>query len=483
MSLSTALNIAQSSLLNTGRQTSVVSRNVMDARNPDYARRSAVLSSTAPGARVIEIRRATNEQLFRQNLGSISSFSSQSTLYSGMDRLGLAVNGVDNAFSAATRISDLQQALHIYATTPSNNSLASNAINAAREVVRGLNDGTAAIQTFRAETDQEIAMAVDDLNRLLNQFKDANKAVTDATRTGRDASDALDQRDALLKKISEYMPVSTITRSDNDMVVVAGDGTTLFETVPRSITFTPSVAYPAGQPGNSVHVDGVPILMGTGGNTDAGGKIAGLLQLRDDVAVTMQRQLDEIARGLITAFAEKDPANTAPDVAGLFTWSGAPGVPPPVVPPAGGLIDGLAQQIALNPDFVTDPKVLRDGATYDYNTDNGASFADLLIEYGERLDQPMNFDPLAGSGDRAGLNSYATGSIGWFQGLRQEAWRAMEAKEALAVRTAEALSNDTGVNVDMEMSLLLDLEHSYQASARLISAVDDMLAALLAAVR
>jgi flagellar hook-associated protein 1 FlgK len=98
MSLSTALNIAQSSLLNTGRQTSVVSRNVMDASNPDYARRSAVLSSTAPGARVIEIRRATNEQLFRQNLGSISSFSSQSTLYSGMDRLGLAVNGVDNAF-------------------------------------------------------------------------------------------------------------------------------------------------------------------------------------------------------------------------------------------------------------------------------------------------------------------------------------------------------------------------------------------------
>jgi flagellar hook-associated protein 1 FlgK len=35
----------------------------------------------------------------------------------------------------------------------------------------------------------------------------------------------------------------------------------------------------------------------------------------------------------------------------------------------------------------------------------------------------------------------------------------------------------------MEMSMLLDLEHSYQASARLISAVDGMLAALLAAIR
>jgi flagellar hook-associated protein 1 len=33
------------------------------------------------------------------------------------------------------------------------------------------------------------------------------------------------------------------------------------------------------------------------------------------------------------------------------------------------------------------------------------------------------------------------------------------------------------------MSLLLELEHSYEASARLIRAVDEMLAALLAAVR
>ena len=67
--------------------------------------------------------------------------------------------------------------------------------------------------------------------------------------------------------------------------------------------------------------------------------------------------------------------------------------------------------------------------------------------------------------------------------MRQEASRASESKEALAVRTAEALSNETGVNVDKEMSLLLDLEHSYEASARLIKAVDEMLATLLAAVR
>lgn len=487
MSLSTALSIAQSSILNTGRQTSVVSRNVLESQNPDYARRSAVVSSSAPGARVVEIHRATNEQLFRQNLSAQSAWSGQGALYYGMQQLGLAVNGVDNATSPANAIGELQKALQLYSASPSNGNLAANAINAARQVVRGLNDASTSIQTFRVQTDQEIGIAVNELNTLLADFQAANNAVINGTRAGRDISDALDQRDAILKKIADYVPVSSFKRGDNDMVLMTMDGTTLFEAVPRTVSFQASTAYAAGMSGNAVYVDGVPIATATGGNTDASGKIAGLVQLRDSVSSTMQSQLDEIARGLIAAFAETDQTGgAAPDRPGLFTWTGAPGMPP-----AGTLVDGLAATISLNaamdPSVGGNPQLLRDGgangAAYVANTTGGASYAELLIAYGDRLEQPMAFDLAAGNGASSSLVNYSTSAIGWFEGLRQEAFRAAESKEALAVRTAEALSNETGVNVDMEMSLLLDLEHSYEASARLIKAVDDMLASLLAAVR
>jgi flagellar hook-associated protein 1 FlgK len=487
MSLSSALSIAQSSILNTGRQTSVVSRNVLESQNPDYARRSAVVSSSAPGARVVEIHRATNEQLFRHNLSAQSAWSGQGTLYYGMQQLGLAVNGVDNATSPANAIGELQKALQLYSASPSNGNLAANAVNAARQVVRGLNDASTSIQTFRVQTDQEIGIAVNELNTLLADFQAANNAVINGTRAGRDTSDALDQRDAILKKIADYVPVSSFKRGDNDMVLMTMDGTTLFEAVPRTVSFQPSTAYAAGMTGNSVYVDGVPIATATGGNTDASGKIAGMIQLRDSVASTMQSQLDEIARGLITAFAETDQTGgAAPDAPGLFTWTGAPGMPP-----AGTLVDGLAATIRLNaamdPSAGGNPQLLRDGgangAAYVANATGGASYAELLIAYGDRLEQPMAFDNAAGNGANSSLVNYSTSAIGWFEGLRQEAFRAAESKEALAVRTAEALSNETGVNVDMEMSLLLDLEHSYEASARLIKAVDDMLASLLAAVR
>ncbi|MBZ9732833.1 flagellar hook-associated protein FlgK [Mesorhizobium sp. CA18] len=482
MSLSSALSIAQSALLATSKQTSVVSRNVADASNPDYTRRITVVTSTAPGARAVEIQRAANELLFRQNLSALSAWSGQSALYNGMDQLELSVNGVDNASSPSTAIAKLQQSLQLYATTPSNQNLGTSVIDAAKQVVNSLNSGTKAIQDFRTQADSQIATAVDDLNSLLGQFQDANKAVISGTRSGTDVSDALDQRDALLKKISEYVPVSTFTRGDNDMVVTTKDGTTLFETVPRSVTFAPSAGYSAGTPGNTVYIDNVPVSAGTGDNATADGKLAGLLKLRDGVASTMQSQLDEIARGLITAFAETAPSQ--PNAAGLFTWSGAP-----AIPAAGTLVDGLAGSIGVNaafdPSAGGNPALLRDGgangAAYVVNTGN-ASYSDLLISYGNKLDQPMAFDASAGIAVSSGVSDYAANAIGWFEGVRQQASTNADSKQALAARTAEALSNDTGVNVDQEMSLLLDLEHTYQASAHMMKTVSDMLDALMSAV-
>jgi flagellar hook-associated protein 1 FlgK len=483
MSLSSALSIAQSSLLTTSRQTTVVSRNVADASNPDYTRRIANVVSTAPGARSVDIQRVTNDLLFRQNLSALSSWAGQDALFSGMDQLELAVNGVDNASSASTAIGNLQNALQLYATSPSNQNLATSVIDAARQVVRSLNDGTKAIQDFRTRTDSQIATAVGDLNSLLSQFQDVNKAIVSGSHSGSDVSDQLDQRDALLKKIAEYVPVSTFTRGDNDMVITTADGTTLFETIPRSVTFSPSAGYAAGTAGNTVYIDNVPLSAGSGGDTTANGKLAGLLQLRDGVASTMQGQLDEIARGLISAFAETAPA--PPSATGLFTWSGAP-----AVPAAGTLVNGLAGQIGINaaidPNVGGDPTLLRDGgangAAYVANTTGGASYADLLIAYGDRLDQPMSFDAAAGISANVGVAGYAASAIGWFEGVRQQASAAADAKEALANRTSEALSNATGVNVDTEMSLLLDLEHTYQASARILTSVNQMLDALMAAV-
>jgi flagellar hook-associated protein 1 FlgK len=233
-------------------------------------------------------------------------------------------------------------------------------------------------------------------------------------------------------------------------------------------------------------IDGVPLNAGSGGNTIASGSLAANLQLRDEVAVQMQRQLDEIARGLITAFAETDPAGALADAAGLFTWPGGPGLPA-----EGVLVDGLAGSIRVNPAMDSsaggNPELLRDGgingAAYVRNASGAASYSDLLNAYLDRLAEPQDFDPATSLGSTQSLLAFSSESIGWIESLRQDAARGVESKQALSMHLATALSNQTGVNLDEEMALLLELEHTYQASARLMAVVDEMMKTLLEATR
>lgn len=483
MSLASALNIAQSALGAVSRQTSIVSRNVTNAGDSDYNRREAALVGAAPGLRATEIRRAADELLLRRNLQAASAWSGQSALRDGLERLGLSIHGVDGNASAAAAFGKLSEALQTYSASPSNRTLATNAVEAGRAVVQALNGGAQAVQTVRAEADAGIATAVGELRGLLEAFGRANDEVVLGTKAGRDVSDALDRRDAALKKIAELVPVSTFTRAGNDAVVMTADGATLFETVPREISFAPTAVFTPGAAGNAVLIDGVPLKRGP----DASGRIAGLLELRDGAALGVERQLDEMARLAIAAFRETDQSGSGlPDRTGLFGWTGGP-----ALPPAGALQPGLAGMIRIDAAFDAgaggDPQRLRDGgangAAYNANPAGNASFSTLLIRYGDRMEESVPVDAAAGLAGPLSASAYSAAAVGWFEAARAHATEGAAATEALKVRTGEALSDATGVNVDHEMSRLLDLEHAYEASARLIKAVDEMLAALLAMVR
>ena len=115
-----------------------------------------------------------------------------------MERLGLSVNGADNALFAGDRASaSCSRRCRLYSASPSNRNLAENARRrGAPGRAHAEQTARSAIQSFRADIDSEIATAVGELNDLLAQFKDANTDIVSGTRNGRDVSDSLDQRDA-----------------------------------------------------------------------------------------------------------------------------------------------------------------------------------------------------------------------------------------------------------------------------------------------
>ena len=73
--------------------------------------------------------------------------------------------------------------------------------------------------------------------------------------------------------------------------------------------------------------------------------------------------------------------------------------------------------------------------------------------------------------------------MSWLELQRKSASDEATYSQTLLERSADALSNVKGVNMDDEMSFMLQVERTFSASSKLISTVDEMLKDLLAAVR
>ncbi len=492
MSLSSALNVAQSSLSVTGLQTAVISRNVAGADSDYYNRKSGLVVTTYGGAvKVASIGRTMNTVLFTNKLSATSTTSAQQAIVNGLDQLEATVNDPELDQSVAAKLGSLNNALQQYSITPDDPLLAQNVLSGADALARALNQASDTVSGVREQADADMAAGVDRVNDLLAEFEQVNRAIVKGTQAGSDITDQLDSRDRILSQLSEEIGISVSTRSGNDMVIYTDGGVTLFETTPRSVTMAPSYALGAGASGNAVFIDGVAV---TGANSVMplkSGQIYGSSVIRDDVAVTYQNQLDEIARGLVEAFAESDQGTpaTLPDQAGLFTWPGGP-----AVPATGTVSPGLAASIRINPN--ADPTQggdldrLRDGGisdpsnpNYVYNSSGAASYSDRIQGLLTALAADRSFDPAAKADPSSSLIGFASSSVGWLEAQRQSSTTTLGYQKALLERTSEALSNATGVSIDEEMTLMMELERSYSASSTLITTIDKMLNSLLEAVR
>ena len=487
MSLSVALNTARSSLATTARQIAVSGSNIAGADDPNRSRKIASPSSDADGSvRVVTVTRAADLPLFYRLLASRSTTSGQNALLDGLTRLSDTIGDTADGGSPAAQLADLVAALQAQSNQPSDRNLAQATVEAAKTLATTLNNASQSVETIREDADAGVATSVDHLNDLLSKFTDANQLVVRKTIAGEDATDALDQRDALLGQISEETGISVVSRANNDVAIYTDSGVTLFDKTARTVSFSTTAALAPGVTGNAVYVDGVPVTGSAGTMLLRTGNIAGLATLRDTVAPTYQAQLDEMARGLVAAFAESDQSGGGgADRAGLFTWSGGP-----AVPAAGTLSSGIAASLKVNPavdpsqggslDKVRDGGI--NGAAYDYNLSGAASFADRLGGLLSTLDTAQTFDGASGLQSGTSLATFGTASVSWLEGQRKAASDNADYQSAVMSRASEALSNATGVNIDDEYATQLQLEQSYQASSKLIAVINAMFQTLLDSV-
>lgn len=499
MSLSATLNTASTSLATNAALSTLVARNIAGVNDPNYSRKSAELVTTVGSGSVSvgTTRRAADAAVLAKLLSANGDAASAKAMADGLDRIESTVNLTATATAAGATATDtspstllaaLQSALQTYAATPSNQAAGQAVVSAAKTLTANLNGASATVQSVRAGADAGIVASVKTVNGLLGQYATADAAVQRATATGTDATDALDTRDAILKQLSGEVGIVTVPSAGGSLSIYTDSGVTLFQDTPRTVAVTATTAFAAGSVGSAVTIDGVDVTGPGSPMPIRSGTLFGLAQLRDTTTVAYQNQLDQVAQGLISAFADTDQTNGgAPPIAGLFTAPGSSTA-------QGSATAGVAGLITVNANV--DPSQggkitrLRDGNTgdpgnsaYNANPGNNASYAGHLQALLTSFGAARSFDPASGGSDTGSITAYADSSISWLEARRKDATAIATSSSATQTAAVSSLSNATGVNLDDELLKMTDLEHSYSASAQLLSTVKSMFDTLLSAVR
>jgi len=483
MSLTTATNIAQTALNVVSAQTEILTRNIAGANSTStYSTKTANVATTSDGgAQVVSVTRVQNQTLFDNLLNATSSSAMQSAISNALSQIETSLGTTADSTasqSPSVLLSDFTSALQSYDASPNDSSLADSAISTAKALASALNSATSTVQGVREQADSDISASVKTINSLLQQFQTVNNEIVQGTATGADVTDAQDSRDNILKQLSQQIGITTITSSNNSVNIYTDSGVTLFQTTPRTVSFTPTSTFTSGSTGNAVSVDGVPI---TGTSATMGiqsGALAGYVNIRDNTTVTYQNQLDQIAGSLISSFAESDQSGGGgADQPGLFTTVGSTSLPTSYT--------GLAGLITVNANV--DPSqggnvyLLRDGGIsdpsgtdYTYNTSGDASYSGRVDQLLSNLSSTQTFDASGAIATTGTVANFAANSVSWFETQRTQATSANTYQTTLVSQSTTALSNATGVNIDSQMSQMLTLEQSYQASAKLMSTINSM---------
>ncbi len=349
MTISGALSNAMSGLRAAARGSEIVSSNISNASTPGYAVRSLSLSSSTigpGGVRMDGIERQLNAALLADLRLAEAEFGNATARSEFLNRFEGMLGTPDQPYSLSSRLAGFENALVTAASRPDAPERLEGAVNAARDLIGVLSSASKGLQDARTEADRSIDIQVGQLNNALVQVQDINRQITKTIVRGGDASALMDNRQALVNEISAIVPVRQVPRENGQIALYSTGGAVLLDSRAVEVSFnrvnqvTPYMTIGAGML-SGLEIDGIPIRTNSTSGALRGGTLGAQFEIRDEVSVEAQTQLDAVARDLIERFQDTavDPT-LFPGDAGLFTDSGS------FFDPANEL--GISERLTLN---------------------------------------------------------------------------------------------------------------------------------------
>jgi flagellar hook-associated protein 1 FlgK len=310
-SLNQAWNIATGALAADQAAISVVAGNIANANTPGYtteivkwgsADTVTVGGQSVGGGVTIQGIASQRDRVLNQRIDQQTQDQA-----AGAARLA-ALNDLQSVFSGAITatgsntsngMADIGQQMAAFfqsfsslAADPSNTSLRTGVLSAARSLAATFNQASKSLQQQRTGVDATIASAADQVNSLTKDIASLNAKISANSSSG-DAGTLEDQRQYDLQQLSQLVGIHQIASDNNSLTITTTSGALL-------VAGGQSVDLETQSSGGVTH-----LLLGgvdqTSALTNGGGQIGGALEARDVDIPSAITSIDQLAWGVGTA--------------------------------------------------------------------------------------------------------------------------------------------------------------------------------------
>ncbi|MEE9496418.1 MAG: flagellar hook-associated protein FlgK [Desulfobacterales bacterium] len=457
------MSMAGQALITQQQAISVTSHNIANVNTPGYSRQKLVMSTNIPSDSAIGpigngVSADAIERIYDRFLNA--RINNESQELGRWDAQKKAVETLEMIFNE-TYGSGLNEAMSEYwnawqalTNNPAGSTERQVLVTRGQILTSTFNKLDSDLTHSQQELDLAIAATVTDVNRLSAQLADLNQKIV-ASETGtQNANDYRDQRDLVLKELSELIDLNAFEDANGNVSVLNASGRPLvsgtaswqLSTELNVVSGLQDVVW-LDNDGNSVNIS----------NDISGGKLKGWLETRDVLIPGFLNRLDALAQTLVTEVNNLHQTGfDLNGIAGEVFFDGT----------------GTAADIEVNANIVGDPGLI--AASFD-----PLPFPSAPGDNRNAVEIAKLQHQLLMSGNTATFNDYYSSLVRDVgnEVLKSDSYYTIQSE--MVAQLDNYRESISGVSLDEEMINLIKFQNAYAAAAKLVSTADELMQTVL----
>lgn len=474
------LNIGKSGLMASKKSLETTGHNIANSNTEGYSRQRVMQTTNPPivkygniegtGTRIRSVERVHDENIEKRLNKTITDNSNYKETAEQLGQVENIYNEIDND-GLNKVLNKFYNSFRELANQPENETIRSIVRDQASLVVKDFKRINGTLEQLSIGIDNRIKAQIVDVNQLTRSIADLNKKIAYLEAVGDQTGDLRDERDARVRDLSENFKVSTyVDGKGNFNVSAVGIGTLVSGGHHQEMVASPvAKSESSNRMAGSVEIyfkdkPGRPIT-----EKFVGGKISALITVRNDSINKLRQNTDTIAhefiqtvnavhrRGYVSRPVEADAEGIYPIADSKGPVTGINFFREPAS------VEGAAANIMLSDEVRADLSNIATSLKPNSAGDNRVAVAISKLQH-ERVM----------AGGTATLEESYLQTIGNIGLETNKARIDAEQSQGILAQIKGVKERISGVSIDEETANMVRYQHAYEASAKVMSAADEM---------